>query len=188
MPPDNLHAKMETEELQMREEKERPEVFRQVILYVLDKVGNEPNVGEKVLHKLLYFIDFDYYEKFEENLMGETYMRNIHGPVSVNLNKELDRMDENGEVERTESTNFNYPQKRCRLKNMAPNFGALRPQDIEHIDEVLNRLSHMNGSETEMYSHGDIPWRCAQHRQVIPYESVFYRSEKYSVREDEDEL
>ena len=76
MPPDNLHAKMETEELQMREEKERPEVFRQVILYVLNKVGNEPNVGEKVLHKLLYFIDFDYYEKFEENLMGETYIRN----------------------------------------------------------------------------------------------------------------
>ena len=181
-------TEMKTEELEIREEKKRPDVFSQVILYVLDKVGDEPNVGEKVLHKFLYFIDFDYYEKFEENLMGETYIRNIHGPVSVNLNRELDRMVENGEVERTESTYFNYPQKRCSLKNKVLNFDALRPQEIEHIDEVLNKLSHMNGREIEMHSHGDIPWRCAQHRQVIPYESVFYRSEKYSVKEDEDEL
>ena len=186
MPPSNQFT--ETEELQIREEKKRPEVFRQVISYVLDKVGDKPNVGEKVLHKLLYFIDFDYYEKFEENLMGETYIRNVHGPVSVNLNLELDRMVQNGEIERTDSTYFNYPQKRCRLKGRGVGLDALQPQDIEHIDEVLNKLSHMNGREIEMYSHGDIPWRCAQHRQVIPYESVFYRSEKYSVKEDEDEL
>ena len=49
-----------------RIEEERPDVFRQVILYVLDRVGGKPNVlGEAVLHNLFYFIcpDFDYYEK-----------------------------------------------------------------------------------------------------------------------------
>lgn len=38
--------------------------FKEVLLYVLGKVGSKPNVGETVLCKLLYFIDFDYYEKY----------------------------------------------------------------------------------------------------------------------------
>jgi transcriptional regulator with XRE-family HTH domain len=44
------------------------EKFRQAILYILTKVGAKPNVGETVLYKLLYFIDFDFYEKFEEQI------------------------------------------------------------------------------------------------------------------------
>ena len=78
-------AAPESEDLLIRIEEERPDVFRQVILYVLDRVGGKPNVGEAVLHNLFYFIDFDYYEKFEENLMGETYIKNGYGPTSVNL-------------------------------------------------------------------------------------------------------
>ena len=31
--------------------------FKEVLLYVLSKVGSKPNVGESVLYKLLYFID-----------------------------------------------------------------------------------------------------------------------------------
>ena len=37
--------------------------FKEVLLYILEKVGSKSNVGMTVLYKLLYFIDFDYYEK-----------------------------------------------------------------------------------------------------------------------------
>ena len=40
-----------------------PEKLREVLLYILNKIGAKPNVGEAVLYKLLYFIDMDYYEK-----------------------------------------------------------------------------------------------------------------------------
>jgi hypothetical protein len=50
--------------------------FKEVLLYILEKVGGKPNVGMTVLYKLLYFIDFDYYEKFEEQLIGATYIKN----------------------------------------------------------------------------------------------------------------
>ena len=42
--------------------------------------------GETVLNKLLYFIDFDYYEKFEENLMEQPISRTI-GPTPVGLKR-----------------------------------------------------------------------------------------------------
>ena len=57
------------------------EKFKQVMLYVLEKVGAKPNVGMTVLYKLFYFIDFDYYEKYEQQLMGLTYVKNTHGPT-----------------------------------------------------------------------------------------------------------
>ncbi len=44
--------------------------FKEVLLYLLTRVGGKPNVGETVLYKLLYFIDFDHYEKYEEQLRG----------------------------------------------------------------------------------------------------------------------
>ena len=37
--------------------------FKEVLLYVLSRVGSRPNIGETAIYKLLYFIDFDYYEK-----------------------------------------------------------------------------------------------------------------------------
>src|SRR5665811_263971 len=62
-----------------------PEKLREVLLYVLGKVGAKPNVGETVLYKLLYFIDFDYYEKFGKSITGLTYVRNHYGPTPVKL-------------------------------------------------------------------------------------------------------
>ena len=38
-----------------------------------------------VLYKLLYFIDFDYYEKFEEQLVGATYIKNHLDPLLLSL-------------------------------------------------------------------------------------------------------
>src|SRR3989344_3126128 len=40
------------------------EKFKQVLLYILEKTAGKPNIGMTALYKLLYFIDFDYYEKY----------------------------------------------------------------------------------------------------------------------------
>jgi len=54
--------------------------FKEVLIYILQQVGSKANVGETVLYKLLYFIDFNFYEKYEEQLIGATYKKNHHGP------------------------------------------------------------------------------------------------------------
>jgi transcriptional regulator with XRE-family HTH domain len=161
--------------------------FKQVLLYVLGKVGSKPNVGETVLHKLLYFIDFDYYEKFEESLMGAIYIKNHHGPTSVELGAVLDDMQKHGEIEAVKSHYFNHDQKKY-LPLQRPNLDSFSAREIEHIDDVLARLSDKNGKEIENYSHEDIPWKVADDGKPISYESVFYRDERYSVRNYEDEL
>jgi transcriptional regulator with XRE-family HTH domain len=174
-------------DLSIRVTRKNLEKFKQVLLYVLGKVGGKPNVGETVLHKLLYFIDFDYYEKFEESLMGATYIKNHHGPTSVELGAVLDDMQKNGEIEAVNSHYFKYDQKKY-LPLKRPNLDSFSAREIEHIDDVLTRLSDKNGKEIENYSHEDIPWKVADDGKQISYESVFYRDERYSVRNYEDEL
>ena len=176
-----------TDALQIRVTEKNLDTFKQVLLYVLNKVGGKPNVGETVLHKLLYFIDFDYYEKFEENLMGATYIKNHHGPTSVELGSILRDMQESGDIEAVRSQYFRYGQKKY-LPLKRPNLDALSARDVEHIDGVLARLSDKNAKEIELYSHEDIPWKSAQDGKPLSYESVFYRDERYSVRNYDDEL
>jgi len=174
-------------DFQIRVTKKNLEKFKQVLLYILGKVGSKPNVGETVLHKLLYFIDFDYYEKFEESLMGATYIKNLHGPTSIELEKIVDDMQKKGEIEAVKSRYFKYDQKKY-LPIKKPNLDVLSAREIEHIDDVLARLSDKNAREIENYSHNDIPWKVAEDGKPLSYESVFYRDEHYSVRNYDDEL
>ena len=173
--------------LQIRVTAKNFDKFKQILLYILGKVGSKPNFGETVLHKILYFIDFDYYEKFEENLMGATYIKNHHGPTSVELGPLIKEMQEQGEFEAVKSQYFKYSQKKY-LPRKRPNLDVLSAREIEHIDDVLARLSDKNAAEIENYSHEDIPWKSAQDGKPLSYESVFYRDERYSVRNYEDEL
>ncbi|MDP2159471.1 MAG: helix-turn-helix domain-containing protein, partial [Flavobacterium sp.] len=69
-------AKKEKDEIRISVPQQKVDKFNVVLKYILKKVGGKPNVGMTVLYKLLYFIDFDYYEKYEEQLMGLTYLKN----------------------------------------------------------------------------------------------------------------
>jgi transcriptional regulator with XRE-family HTH domain len=161
--------------------------FKEVFLYVLTKVGSKPNVGESVLNKLFYFIDFDYYEKYEEQLIGATYIRNHFGPTPCEFVKIVDEMKQKGEIEEVKSKFFKFEQKKY-LPRRLPNLDLLSAREIEHIDDVLNRLSDKNAAELRDYSHGDLPWMVCEDGKVIGYESVFYRDDKYSQRSYDDEI
>lgn len=48
-----------------------------------------------------------------------------------------------------------------------PDLTKLRANEIELIDDVLNRLSDMNASQISDYSHRDIPWVTTEDGEVI---------------------
>lgn len=158
------------------------EKFKEALLYILNKVGSKPNIGETVVYKLLYFIDFNYYEKYEEQLIGATYLKNSYGPTPIEFKKIVDKMVEDKEIEKIESRYFNYPQTKY-LPVRKYNLDKLNGNEIEVIEDVLNKLSDMNASQISEYSHNDVPWLTTEDGEIIEYESVFYRTPPYSVRE-----
>jgi len=161
------------------------EKFKQVLLYILNKVGAKPNVGQTVIYKLLYFIDFDYYELYEEQLMGLEYIKNTYGPTPVDFAKLIKEMEKDGELEEVKTKFFKHEQTKY-LPIKKPDLTLLSARELEHIDKELDRLSDKTGTELSNYSHKDIPWIGAEMGDVLDYEAVFYRNESTSLREYED--
>ena len=161
--------------------------FKEVLLYILNKVGSKPNIGETVIYKLLYFMDFNFYEKYEEQLIGASYIKNHYGPTPTEFKKVLGAMVAKEEVVKVESKYFDYPQTKY-LPLRVPDLSKLGAHEIAVIDDVLCKLSDMNASQISDYSHGDVPWLATEDGKVIEYESVFYRTAPYSVREYSEDL
>jgi len=159
--------------------------FKEVLIYILNKVGAKPAIGETVVYKLLYFIDFDYYERHEEQLIGATYLKNKYGPTPLEFRKIVDQMLVNGEIIEVKGKYFEYPQRKY-LPLRKPHLDILKGNEIEVINDVLGRLSDMNARQITDYSHNDVPWLTTEEGKTIEYEAVFYRTPAYSVREYDD--
>ena len=160
--------------------------FKEVLLYILNKVGSKRNIGETVIYKLLYFIDFNFYEKYEEQLIGATYIKNKYGPTPIEFQKIIEEMLDK-DIIKVKSKYFKYPQTKY-LPLRKEDGSKLDARELQVIDEVLNRLSDMTAANISVYSHYDVPWMTTEDGEKIEYETVFYRTPAYSVRDQDDDI
>lgn len=182
LPPKSISNSSGVNEIRISVPQKNLEKFKEVLLYILGKVGSLPNVGETVIYKLLYFIDFDYYEMHEEQLVGASYMKNHHGPTPIEFKKIVDRMIDEKEIEKVKSEYYNFPQTKYFPLRTA-DLSKFKANEINIIDKVLCRFADWNASQISEYSHKDVPWLTTESGKIIPYESVFYRTAPYSVRQ-----
>jgi transcriptional regulator with XRE-family HTH domain len=167
-----------------------PAKFRQLLLYILEKCGSKPNVGETVLYKLLYFCDFDHFELYGKPLTGMIYKKQQYGPIpSQSLyNPVIKEMAAQNQIRI-----INVPYKsnfiqRKYVNFLSPDLSFFNPQEIELINKVINRLSDMSARQIEDHVHGDYPWIACEPAEEIPYESVFGRTGEYSQRDEETDF
>ena len=159
--------------------------FKAMIHYIISKCESNTNLGRVVLYKLLYFSDFDYYEKYEVSLSGEIYIRKPRGPVPSHFFLAINELIDESKINETSQRIYDYDKfKYASLKD--PDIVIFSQNELDVIDETINRLAHLYSDEISQYSHGDIPWRLADDGEPLNYEAVFYREPEYSVREYND--
>lgn len=157
--------------------------FKQVLLYVLSKIGGKPNIGKTVLYKILYFIDFDYYEKFEEQLIGARYIKNTLGPTPIAFEEIIKDLESAGKLEEVKSKFYKYDQTKYLVNPAEPlDVSELSSRELAHINEEIDRFSDFTASQISALSHKDTPWLVAKDKAVIDYEHVFYRLDETSTR------
>lgn len=161
--------------------------FKNVLLYILERCGGKPNVGETVLYKLLYFSDFNYYELYEEHLIGASYRKLPYGPVPQKLDSIIEQMLQEGRLQRVKTEYHGYPQTRYLPLEKA-NLTQLKASEKEVIDRVIDQMSDWSASAISNYSHKDMPWLASKEGEEINYELAFYRDTPFSVRNYGDEI
>jgi transcriptional regulator with XRE-family HTH domain len=157
------------------------EKFKNALLYITQKIGALPNVGQTVLYKILYFCDFDYYEKYEEQLIGATYIKNHFGPTPREFSAIVKEMIKEEKIEEITTKFFDKDQKKY-IPVVAPDLSVFSGRELQHIDEEIARLGHKTAKELSDFSHKDVPWISTVIGKEIPYEAVFYRTKETSVR------
>ena len=148
--------------------------YKEVILYLAEKLGGEIK-GKKKLAKLLYFVDFDFYEKFQKSLTGDIYKALPMGPFPITMEKVLtDMVDEKKITIKFEKEKADYnPTEIYKVeKKMEVNFSK---EEQRILDRVVLKYGHLSGKQLEDLSHAEAPYIGTAPNQEIAYELSFYR-------------
>lgn len=118
-----------------------PVKLREVLLYVLAKVGAMPNFGEAELRTLLYMLDAEYTVRHGRSITGIAYVRGSHGPtlpkVFVDIVKQ---MQTDGELEVVTTNHFKHMRKKY-LPVVSTDLQHLSASELRCIENVLGSLS-----------------------------------------------
>lgn len=166
-----------------------PDKLKNILLYVLEKCGGKPNLGETVLFKLLYFIDFDYFEEMGRPITGLNYVHRQFGPVpdSKEYCAVVEKMVKSNQLKIFMQEYYDLTQKRyVALTNYEEESLCLK--EIKVIDSIINRLSDLNARKIEDYVHEDAPWKLTNDGQTIPYCLAYDRKAPYAQVDHDMEL
>ena len=159
--------------------------LKQVVHYVIHRVGFFENVGKTVLFKILYFTDFNYYELFEEKLTCESYRKLPHGPAPCNFDHIIDSLKKEKKIKEIKK-NFKGCSQQKYLSIVEPDISVISGEELEFINRNLSIYANYSATQISEYSHKDIPYVATEDLGIIDYELVFYRDPIFSVREYDD--
>lgn len=127
------------------------------------------------LAKLQYFCDFISKAFYDSSISGEDYryQKNKQGPLAFKYNRDLDKLVEDGFLER----DGKYHHK--------PNIGlgALKAEfssnEIKVMDYVLSKYGKLNWRELMNISHEQVPYKSAMDMSEIPLFTAYNLVDDY---------
>jgi uncharacterized phage-associated protein len=148
----------------------------QLITYLLNKLGGTCDYM-KIL-KLMYFIDFENYYRFEKPITDEEYYHQKFGPVA---NYTYSSIFAEGDTEEY----YEDDKKNKKLTNPNTSIDPIFSIDEENtIDKILGMYGALSATQLSTLSHIDEPWMITTEGEKIKYEYVFHRDGE--IEEDED--
>ncbi|WP_296791417.1 type II toxin-antitoxin system antitoxin SocA domain-containing protein [uncultured Methanobrevibacter sp.] len=149
------------------------EKYINLIMYILFKCLNKPNLGKTVLCTVMYFIDFNYYELYGDFLTKETYIKSRKG-IKPKHFKEITQslIDKNQLFLRkepyfTRTIHRYYPTSIPSLK--------FTPQELRVINSSIRKLSDSNATSITRFAWHDKPLVNTELGDEINYNDVFLR-------------
>ncbi len=154
--------------------------YENAILYLCQKLNGEIR-GKKKLAKLLYFADFDFYEKYQRSITGATYRALPMGPFPEALEEITSRLSHEHalNIESVENGGAFNPTEVYRAKSM-PDISALTEEERLMLDRIALKYGQLNGKQLEELSHSEAPYVGTELREEIPYELAYYRETDFS--------
>jgi uncharacterized phage-associated protein len=160
------------------------EKMQQVVLFFLEKINNV-HLGRTKLMKLLYYVDFDHFEKYGTPVTGARYRKLPHGPVPDKADQVIAEMERTGLVKAVEVEVGPYAQDRLITQSGQFDPTKFSGDELSILEAVASRWEHASAKEIERATHREAPWASTEDTKAIDYELAEYRS---PLPEDEIDL
>lgn len=148
--------------------------MEQVILFFLERINNV-HLGRTKLMKLLYYVDFDHYEKHGQSITDAVYHKLPHGPVPKEAQKLIASMVTKGMVAPVRGRVAQFAQHRLITQGAKFDPSVFDGEEIRTLEKVAADWEDANAAQIEAASHAEAPWAATKERAVIDYELACYR-------------
>lgn len=148
--------------------------YENLILYLADKLGGEIR-GKKKLAKLLYFADFDFFEKYERPITGDLYKALPMGPFPTHMMEIIEALEAEQRI--VKSSVPEGPNNPTEIYHGAakPDLAVFSAEELQMIDRVVEKYGKLTGKQLEDLSHAEAPYIATEPNKEIIYELAFYR-------------
>lgn len=155
--------------------------YEQVIVYLCSKLKGEVR-GKKKLAKLLYYSDFDFFEKFQRSITGDVYNAYPKGPLPVNLGAITSSMTKKGllNVNSVREWGKEYAPTEIYKCSVKPDLSVFTKDELKMLDRVARKYGSLNGEQLAELSHAEAPYSATELYKEIPYEFTYYRGTDFS--------
>jgi len=148
------------------------EKLRELVLYVIQKCGDDPRFGATKLNKILFYSDFYSYAHFGKPITGVEYMKLPQGPAPRRLVPVRSLLVKAGDLEIFEKPLFTGKTQTRFVAKRLPDLRPFSGPELALVDEIIDYLRDKSAGEVSDATHGRA-WKVACDRDSIPYESVF---------------
>jgi uncharacterized phage-associated protein len=149
--------------------------MQQVILFFLERINNV-HLGRVKLMKLLYYVDFDHFEKYGRSITEARYRKLPHGPVPDKVDKVIEKMEKNQLVKAVDVQHTNFARSRLIPVNGQFDPSFFTGDEFAILEAVACRWVDSTAAEIEAATHAEAPWASTQETKAIDYELAHYRS------------
>lgn len=147
--------------------------FAELVLYVAGKTRADLRGGAVKLNKYLYFSEFSAVRRLGRPITGVEYQKLTHGPAPRRLLPVRDALVSEGSarLERRQDV-FGYEHTDLVPLRDA-DLSQFSADEIRIIDEVIDELLPLSGTQVSDLSHRDAGWMMVSVGDTIPYELAF---------------
>jgi uncharacterized phage-associated protein len=158
--------------------------YKNIILFFARKIQNG-TLGKLKMMKLLYYLDFDFFEKYGKSVTGDEYLRFEHGPVPHRADTILKSMD-GKEIRISKKAVGRGYRDQMHIEPLVDfDISMFSKEELLMLEEIASKWEKFSGSEMKAASHGEAPWIATRPNEVIDYNLAYYRN-KYGEMEGAD--
>lgn len=154
--------------------------YKNAILFLSKNTRRGSVWGKKKMYKLLYFLDFDFFEKHERSITGDVYHNLQMGPAPTYFDAMVDELVKNGllKVGRGKSgPGYNDAYIYIALKD--PDESVFDEEELEMLKRIVRKYGDKTGTQLETLTHKEAPYLAVDKGQEMPLELAHYRGTKF---------